>query len=153
MKHLYWMGLAAALGTFACGGGEGEGEPGPIASAKLLSANGTFSTTAGELEVVMAPLDADGRFSARELALEACSFEGVFITPVDRMEERLPMRTHATDVEIDESAERAVVRGASAYGLVSGEGLHQVSGAVVVTLESNRDSIRTPFSFETTVVE
>ena len=61
------------------------------------------------------------------------------------------MRTHATEVEIDESAERAVVRGASAYGLVRGEGLHQVSGAVVMTLESNRDSIRTPFAFETTV--
>jgi hypothetical protein len=153
MRHLGWIVFGAALFGFGCGGGDEA--PGPIASAELLSASGTFSVMGGELELSLKPLDEQHRFTKPELAVEALGFTSVFLTPVELERGRLPVRTRATEVAVDENAERMLVRGTSEYGLASSEiaSVQEVSGYLEIRVDHDLDPVRTHFSFATSIVE
>jgi hypothetical protein len=109
----------------------------------------------GELELSLKPLDEQHRFTKPELAVEALGFTSVFLTPVELERGRLPVRTRATEVAVDENAERMLVRGTSEYGLASSEiaSVQEVSGYLEIRVDHDLDPVRTHFSFATSIVE
>ncbi len=69
----------------------------------LVGGSGNFSTTDGDFEVAVSPIDGDGNFIGMDLGQEAFSYQGVVLDP-DAEGPDIPVNAVVTGINVDEPA-------------------------------------------------
>ena len=80
----------------------------PIDDSTLVSASGTFTTTSGEFEIAISPVDGDGNFIGMGLPEEAFSFRNVVLEP-EAGGDPIAVTTTVTGIEAREPSEGEAV--------------------------------------------